>query len=76
MTVGGSCLGSPTRISLLQRWISGVSVSTSQDCPALVRKYRMEKYFLIVFAIYLSMYSSSNSQKFYPFRKVPHSLLH
>lgn len=42
MTVGGSCLGSPTRTSLLQRWIRGVSVSTSQDCPALVRKYRME----------------------------------
>lgn len=33
-TVGGSCLGSPTRTSLLQRWISGISVSTSQDCPA------------------------------------------
>lgn len=42
MTVGGSCLGSPTRTSLLQRWMSGVRVSTSQDCPALVRKYRME----------------------------------
>ena len=34
MTVGGSCFGSPTRISLLQRWISGVRVSTSQACPA------------------------------------------
>lgn len=34
LTVGGSCLGSPTRTSLLQRWISGISVSTSQDCPA------------------------------------------
>lgn len=34
MTVGGSCLGSPTRTSLLQRWMRGESVSTSQDCPA------------------------------------------